>query len=185
MIGKPLSPYAVTKYVNELYADVFARSYGFTTIGLRYFNVFGKRQDPNGAYAAVIPRWIKAMLDNSVVEINGDGETSRDFCYIENVIQANLLAATAIDEAAEGQVYNIAFGGQTSLNQLFGILKRLLEVEGRPYTKDAQYRPFRAGDIKHSNASIEKAARLIGYDPAYSALEGLRETVNWYLAKKL
>lgn len=185
VIGKPLSPYAVTKYVNELYADVFHKQYGMNCIGLRYFNVFGKRQDPNGAYAAVIPRWIKAMLDNSVVEINGDGETSRDFCYIQNVIQANLLAATADDIGVKGLVYNIAFGGQTSLNQLFDILKRLLTEEGRPYTQAAQYRPFRAGDIKHSNASIDKAARLIGYTPAYSALDGLRETVKWYLAKNL
>lgn len=184
VIGKPLSPYAITKYVNELYAEVFHKHYGMRCVGLRYFNVFGKRQDPNGAYAAVIPRWIKAMLDNSVVEVNGDGETSRDFCYVQNVIQANLLAATANEAATAGQVYNIAFGGQTSLNELFDLLRRLLKEEGRPYAQNAQYRPFRAGDIKHSNASIEKAARLIGYTPAYSALDGLRETVKWYTEKK-
>jgi len=176
-IGRPLSPYAVTKYVNELYADVFATAYGFKTIGLRYFNVFGPRQDPNGPYAAVIPRWIEQLHDNQQVQIHGDGETSRDFCFIENVIQANLLAANASEEV-KGQVYNIAFGEQTSLNKLFELLRRLL---GK-MDAEASYGEFRKGDVRHSLASIEKATRMLGYRPQIDCGEGLRRTVEYYLA---
>ncbi|EMU07014.1 Vi polysaccharide biosynthesis protein vipB/tviC, partial [Acinetobacter baumannii ABNIH10] len=150
-IGNPLSPYAVTKYVNELYAEVFARTYGFKAIGLRYFNVFGKRQDPNGAYAAVIPKWTAAMIQGDDVFINGDGETSRDFCYIENTVQANILAAVANDEA-KNQVYNVAVGDRTTLNDLFKAIKSALKENGISYDKEPVYREFRAGDVRHSQA---------------------------------
>lgn len=183
-IGKPLSPYAVTKYVNELYADVFARCYGFETIGLRYFNIFGRRQDPNGAYAAVIPKWFAALLGNETVYINGDGETSRDFCYIENVIQANLLAACVDEKAAWNQVYNVAVGQRTTLNQLFSLIRD--NVAGAfPEAGSAQsaYRDFRAGDVRHSLADIGKAQRLLGYSPTHTIEEGLREAAQWYLGK--
>src|SRR5690554_695140 len=159
VIGKPLSPYAVTKYVNELYADVFARTYGFTTIGLRYFNVFGKRQDPDGAYAAVIPKWTAAMIKGEDVFINGDGETSRDFCFIENTVQANLLAATTIDEAARNQIYNVAVSGRTDLNKLFAAIKSTITENGVAYAKEPVYRDFRTGDVRHSQADIGKAQR--------------------------
>eukprot|EP01037_Dinobryon_pediforme_P016823 gene16822-17004_t len=179
VIGKPLSPYAVTKYVNELYADVFARTYGFKSIGLRYFNVFGPRQDPNGAYAAVIPKWIASLMRGDDVFINGDGETSRDFCFIENVIQANLLAATATDEAALNQVYNVAFGESTSLNQLYENLRRLL-LPAHPHLAQAtaQHREFRAGDVRHSLADIGKARHLLGYEPQFSMSMGLAITTH-------
>lgn len=179
-IGRPLSPYAVTKYVNELYADVFARSYGFKSVGLRYFNVFGKRQDPNGAYAAVIPKWVAAMIRNEDVVINGDGETSRDFCFIENVVQANILSATA-KEKGINQVYNVAFNARTSLNQLFVYLANALGENGISYKKSPVYGDFRAGDVRHSQADISKAQRLLGYAPAYDIVQGLSKAMPWYV----
>jgi len=179
-IGKPLSPYAVTKYVNELYADVFARSYGFNTVGLRYFNVFGRRQDPNGAYAAVIPKWTAAMIQGQTVTINGDGETSRDFCYVDNAVQANILGAMASDEA-RNQVYNVAFSGRTTLNQLFGFLKESLGRQGVRYDKDVVHADFRAGDVRHSQADIGKAGRLLGYAPQFDILRGLDAAMPWYV----
>mgnify|MGYP003810063287 CR=1 FL=1 len=174
VIGKPLSPYAVTKLVNEQYADVFARAYGFKTIGLRYFNIFGAHQDPDGAYAAVVPKWTSAMIHNEPVFINGDGETSRDFCYIANTVQANLLAATAQHPDAANQVYNVAVGDRTTLNDLFEAIRTALEprfphLEGfRP-----TYRDFRAGDVRHSLADISKAKSLLGYEPAIASRKGL------------
>ena len=181
-IGKPLSPYAVTKLVNELYADVFAKTYGFKTIGLRYFNIFGRRQDPDGAYAAVIPKWIAAMIKNEPVYINGDGETSRDFCYIENTVQANLLAATASNPEASDQVYNVAVGDRTSLNQLYLYLRDNL-AKRFPHLKEAQpvYRDFRAGDVRHSLADISKGRNLIGYCPTHRISDGLSEAMEWYV----
>lgn len=179
-IGKPLSPYAVTKYVNELYAEVFARTYGFKTIGLRYFNVFGKRQDPNGAYAAVIPKWTAAMIACDEVFINGDGETSRDFCFIENTVQANILAATAQDEA-KNQVYNVAVGDRTTLNDLFNAIKASLNVNGVSYSKQPVYRDFRAGDVRHSQASIEKIKNLLGYNPKFVISQGIDQAMPWYI----
>lgn len=181
VIGKPLSPYAVTKYVNELYAEVFASNYGFRTIGLRYFNVFGKRQDPEGAYAAVIPKWIAAMIKGEDVFINGDGETSRDFCFIENTIQANLLAATINKDEARNQVYNVAVSGRTDLNQLFEALKRNLNCNGGSYFKEPVYRAFRAGDVRHSQADISKAQRLLGYVPQFDVNQGIEQAMIWYI----
>lgn len=181
LIGKPLSPYAVTKYVNELYADVFARAYGFETIGLRYFNIFGKRQDPEGAYAAVIPKWIAAMIEGEDVFINGDGETSRDFCFIDNAVQANLLAATATG-AARNQVYNVAVGGRATLNQLFEELREALGQHGRPYARPPIHRDFRPGDVRHSQADITKAQRLLGYAPEFDLRAGIQQSMPWYLA---
>jgi UDP-N-acetylglucosamine 4-epimerase len=183
-IGKPLSPYAVTKYVNELYAEVFATTYGFKTIGLRYFNVFGKRQDPNGAYAAVIPKWTAAMVCGEDVFINGDGETSRDFCFIENAVQANLLAATA-DETAKNEVYNVAVGDRTTLNILFNSLKEALAGNGVVYQKQPVYRDFRHGDVRHSQADISKAASKLGYAPEYRIAEGIAKAMPWYLGHKI
>lgn len=182
-IGKPLSPYAVTKYVNELYADVFARSYGFQAIGLRYFNIFGRRQDPNGAYAAVIPKWFAGLLAGEPVYINGDGETSRDFCYIDNCVQANILAATTENQSALGQVYNVAFGERATLNELFGLIKELVR-EVMPQVQDAVpvYRDFRSGDVRHSLADIGKAVKLLGYQPVFSVRHGLEQAAKWYLA---
>ncbi|EGS63002.1 MULTISPECIES: NAD-dependent epimerase/dehydratase family protein [Vibrio] len=179
-IGKPLSPYAVTKYVNELYADVFAKTYGFKAIGLRYFNVFGKRQDPNGAYAAVIPKWTAAMLLNEDVVINGDGETSRDFCFIENTVQMNLLAATASDEA-KNEVYNVAVGDRTTLNDLFHALQTALGKNDKPYGKAPLYRDFRAGDVRHSQADINKAIGKLGYAPEYRIMDGIVKAMPWYI----
>ena len=181
-IGKPLSPYAVTKYVNELYADVFSRSYGLETIGLRYFNVFGPRQDPLGAYAAVIPKWFGDMLGGQPVYINGDGETSRDFCYIANVVQANLLAAAEPRPEASNQVYNVALGDRTSLNELFHAIRRLIE-EHKPGAAIAApvYREFRAGDVRHSQADIAKARQLLGYSPTHRVAQGLAEAAEWYI----
>lgn len=184
-IGRPLSPYAVTKYVNELYADVFARCYDFPSIGLRYFNVFGKRQDPNGAYAAVIPKWTAAMIKGEPVFINGDGETSRDFCYVENAVQANLLAATTVNPDAKNQVYNVAVGDRSTLNLLFSTLKQVLAENGVHYFLDAVYREFRAGDVRHSQADISKALRLFGYQPVYKIQEGIKEAAPWYLNNAL
>lgn len=180
-IGSPLSPYAVTKYVNELYANVFGRTYGMESIGLRYFNVFGPRQDPNGAYAAVIPQWVAALIRNDELRINGDGETSRDFCYIDNVVQANLLSALAGGEAAN-QVYNVAVNDRTSLNQLYGMMRELLR-ERFPHldAHQPQYVDFRRGDVRHSQADITKAATLLGYQPTHRIGEGLQQAMAWYV----
>lgn len=180
-IGKPLSPYAVTKYVNELYADVFARSYGFASIGLRYFNVFGPRQTPDGAYAAVIPKWTSSMIRDEDVFINGDGESSRDFCYIENAVQANLLAAVSTSDQTRDQVYNVAFGGRTTLNQLFAALQKSLATNGVTYARGPIYRDFRAGDVRHSQADIHKATELLGYEPTYNILRGIDTAMPWYI----
>ena len=181
-IGNCLSPYAVSKRVNELYANVFAQCYGFESVGLRYFNVFGPRQDPNGAYAAVIPKWIDAMMKNQPVQINGDGSTSRDFCYVANVVQANLLAATTANPEALNQQYNIAVGETTTLNELFELLRKPL-AGTFPHLHDfrPQYGPFRPGDILHSRANIEKARSLLGYEPAYRIAQGLDEALEWYV----
>jgi UDP-N-acetylglucosamine 4-epimerase len=201
-IGKPLSPYALTKYVNELYADVFARSYGFNTIGLRYFNVFGPRQDPNGAYPAVIPKWTAALLAGEKVYINGDGETSRDFCFIANAVQANLLAATVSEnflsknsvipkkarilsgESCTNQIYNVAMGDRTTLNELFVLLRSNLATHGVSATTQPIYSDFRAGDVRHSQADIGKAQQLLCYYPAYRLAEGIAQTIPWYVAQK-
>ncbi len=184
-IGKPLSPYAVTKYVNELYAEVFARCYGFNTIGLRYFNVFGPRQDPNGAYAAVIPKWIASLIKGEPVYINGDGETSRDFCFIANVVQANLLAATTQSPEAVNQVYNVAVGDRTTLNELFDQLHRnLLPLYSHLQGTQPVYRDFRSGDVRHSLADIGKAQRLLGYAPTQRIGEGLELAMPWYIGQK-
>jgi UDP-N-acetylglucosamine 4-epimerase len=185
-IGKPLSPYAVTKYVNELYAEVFGKTYGLQSIGLRYFNVFGPRQDPDGAYAAVIPKWIASMIKGEPIYINGDGETSRDFCYIANVVQANLLAACTQNTEAVNQVYNIAVGGRTTLNELYAQLKQNL-ISSCPHLKDAQaiYREFRAGDVRHSLASIDKARERLGYEPTQNMRRGLELAVPWYTIETL
>ena len=179
-IGKPLSPYAVTKYVNELYADVFARTYDFHTIGLRYFNIFGKRQTPDGAYAAVIPKWTAAMIQGDEVYINGDGETSRDFNFIENAVQANILAATANDDA-KNQVYNVAVGGRTTLNTLFMALKDNLNVNGVDYSQAPIYRDFREGDVRHSQANISKIQGALGYDPQFDVIQGIKKAMPWYV----
>lgn len=180
-IGKPLSPYAVTKYVNELYAEVFARTYGFKTIGLRYFNVFGKRQDPNGAYAAVIPKWTAAMIAGDDVFINGDGETSRDFCFIENTVQANILAATTQNDEAKNQVYNVAVGDRTTLNDLFNAIKAALNENDVIYEKKPVYREFRAGDVRHSQASINKIQSLLSYEPTKKINQGIELAMGWYV----
>ncbi|MEQ9904685.1 NAD-dependent epimerase/dehydratase family protein [Pectobacterium aroidearum] len=180
-IGNPLSPYAVTKYVNELYSQVFSRCYGFKCIGLRYFNVFGKRQDPNGAYAAVIPKWVSAMIKDEPVVINGDGETSRDFCYIENTIQMNILAAVASDEAKD-QIYNVAIGDRTSLNQLFYAIKDTLKKNNIIVGLQPKYAEFRIGDVRHSQADISKAKRLLGYEPMYVIKDGLEQAIPWYIS---
>jgi UDP-N-acetylglucosamine 4-epimerase len=179
-IGRPLSPYAVTKYVNELYADVFARCYGFSATGLRYFNVFGKRQDPNGAYAAVIPKWIAAMLADGQIVINGDGATSRDFCYIANAVQANLLAA--MTPAKSSRVYNVAVSDATTLNQLFAYLKAGLQANGVAVTRAPVYAEFRNGDVRHSQADVSKAMRELGYAPTHRIHEGLEAAIPWYVA---
>lgn len=179
-IGTPLSPYAVTKYVNELYAGVFARTYGFNAIGLRYFNVFGPRQDPEGAYAAVIPKWTAAMIRGDEVFINGDGETSRDFCFVENAVQANLLAAVARDEA-KNQIYNVAVGDRTTLNDLFDSLASALAENDIRYSGEPVYRDFRPGDVRHSQADVSKANRLLGYEPQYPLSQGISKTMPWYI----
>ncbi len=179
-IGKPLSPYAVTKYVNELYADVFARTYGLKSAGLRYFNVFGKRQDPDGAYAAVIPKWIAAMIRGDDVLINGDGETSRDFCFVENAVQANILAATASEQGLN-QIYNVAVNARTSLNTLFEYLAATLGKHRIQYAKSPVHRDFRAGDVRHSQADISKAQNLLGYAPTHTILQGLEVAMPWYV----
>jgi len=180
-IGAPLSPYAVTKVVNELYAGVFAKTYGFRTTGLRYFNIFGRRQDPNGAYAAVIPKWVSAILRKEEVFINGDGETSRDFCYVDNAVQMNLLAAFGGDETTD-QVYNVALNDRTSLNELYHMIEdRLFHRIGSPERKQPTYKNFRPGDVRHSQADISKAQKLLGYKPEYTISEGLDEAIEWYI----
>ncbi|ALN19721.1 SDR family oxidoreductase [Ectopseudomonas mendocina] len=179
-IGRPLSPYAVTKYTNELYADVFARCYGFKAIGLRYFNVFGARQDSAGSYAAVIPKWTAAMIRNDEIFINGDGSTSRDFCFIDNVVQANLLSAVA-DEVAKNEVYNVALGDRTNLNQLFFAIRETLAENGILYKRNACYRSFRAGDVLHSMADISKAKDRLGYEPSHPLVAGLQVAMPWYV----
>ena len=181
IIGKPLSPYAITKYVGELYADVFAKTYGVECIGLRYFNVFGRKQDPAGAYAAVIPKFTDLLIDNKPPTINGDGSFSRDFTYIDNVIQINHLALKTSNPDAINQVYNVAYGESSTLNQLFEEIKTNL-CAYIPEVKDVKpiYGPFRKGDIPHSLASIDKAKRLLGYNPEFSLTEGLKHTIKWY-----
>jgi UDP-N-acetylglucosamine/UDP-N-acetylgalactosamine 4-epimerase len=185
VIGRPLSPYAVTKLVNELYADVFSKNFSFHSIGLRYFNIFGRRQDPKGPYSAVIPRWMDAMIAGDVVEIYGDGEASRDFCHVENVVQANILAATTASYEATNQIYNVALGRCTSLNELFGMIQEAL-VPHCPNVRDLRpvYREPRTGDIVRSSADISKAQRLLGYEPTRPLKAGLVETSEWYLANK-
>lgn len=180
-IGKPLSPYAVTKYVNELYAEVFARSFGFQSIGLRYFNVFGQRQNPNGAYAAVIPKWAAAMLNGETIYINGDGETSRDFCYIDNAVQANLLAATTSNVEALNQIYNVAVGERTTLNDLALAIQNALSQGRASVSAQIVHRDFREGDVLHSLADISKAARLLGYQPSHRIEDGLAIAMGWYV----
>ena len=181
-IGAPLSPYALSKYVNELYAQVYARCYAMQTVGLRYFNVFGPRQDPLGAYAAVIPRWIAAMLDKQAVHIHGDGATSRDFCFVHNAVQANILAATRADPAAVNQVYNVAVNARTSLTQLHATMQQMLLAARPQHVPLApHYGEFRAGDVRHSQADIAKAARLLGYVPTHNLAQGLRQTIAWYV----
>ena len=181
VIGKPLSPYAITKYVDELYADVFARTYGIEYIGLRYFNVFGRRQDPNGAYAAVIPLFVKKLMNHEAPNINGDGEYSRDFTYIDNVIQMNMLALTTENPQAVNQIYNTAYGERTTLNQLVTYLKEFLgEFDEAIKEIEPTHGPNRVGDIPHSLASVDKARNLLGYDPQFSMREGLRQAVKWY-----
>ena len=180
-IGNPLSPYAVTKYVNELYADVFAKTYGFKAIGLRYFNVFGQRQDPKGAYAAVIPKWTSSMIAGEDVFINGDGETSRDFCFIQNVVQANILAATTQSDEAKNQVYNVAVGDRTTLNELYRAIQAALATNDVNFERDPVYREFRAGDVRHSQASIAKIEQHLGYAPQFKIDEGIQLAMRWYV----
>lgn len=179
-IGNPLSPYAVTKLVNEMYAAVFARSYGFKSIGLRYFNVFGPRQDPNGAYAAVIPKWTRAFIERQNICINGDGLTSRDFCYIANVVQANLLAATVCNEHKDN-IFNVAVGDRTSLNDLFKLIQNALSKNGISNSSRLVYTEFRTGDVRHSQANIEKAQKLLGYHPSYNVSKGIDSAMPWYI----
>ena len=183
IIGNPLSPYAVTKYVNELYADVFYRSYKFNSIGLRYFNVFGKRQTPKSTYAAVIPKWIDSIIKNDNIYINGDGKTSRDFCFIENAVQANILAATTTNQKAKNNIYNIALGDRTSLNELYALLQAYLLKKNNFLHAKLNYRDFREGDVKHSQADISKAKKLLGYRPTHRVNAGIVETVNWHLER--
>jgi len=181
IIGKPLSPYAITKYVNELYADIFSTTYGLETIGLRYFNVFGRRQDPNGAYAAVIPKFVSQLINGESPVINGDGNYSRDFTYIDNVIQANLLSLVTTNEKAINTVYNVAYGDRNTLNDLMGYLKEYLsEFDSEISTVEVTYGPNRAGDIPHSHASVDKAKDLLGYNPQFTLQKGLKEAVKWY-----
>ncbi|MCX7087145.1 MAG: SDR family oxidoreductase [Methylococcales bacterium] len=181
--GNLLSPYAVMKYTNELYASVFNKTYGIETIGLRYFNVFGRRQDPNGAYAAVIPKWVGSLLNNEDITINGDGETSRDFCYIDNVIQMNLLAGMSDNAKAFGEAFNVAVGGQTTLNELYALINQELSQHVADFVgKSAIYGAFRAGDIRHSNANITKAQTLLGYAPTQTIAQGMALAIAWYVA---
>jgi len=181
IIGKPLSPYAITKYVNELYADIFSKTYGLETIGLRYFNVFGRKQDPNGAYAAVIPKFVSQLIKGESPVINGDGNYSRDFTYIDNVIQANLLSLVTTKKKAINTVYNVAYGERNTLNDLMGYLKKYLsEFDSKISTIEVIYGPNRAGDIPHSHASVDKAKKNLNYNPQYNLQQGLKEAVRWY-----
>ena len=181
-IGNPLSPYAVTKVVNELYANVFAKTYGFKTIGLRYFNIFGKRQDPNGAYAAVIPKWVASIINKEDVFINGDGETSRDFCYIDNTVQMNLIAATTDNDEATDHVYNVALNDRTNLNELYQMIEeRLIQRISGLKKKKPIYRNFRSGDVRHSQANIDKAKKLLDYQPQFKISKGMDEAMDWYV----
>jgi UDP-N-acetylglucosamine/UDP-N-acetylgalactosamine 4-epimerase len=185
-IGNPLSPYSVTKLVNELYADVFARIYGFGSVGLRYFNIFGKRQNPNGAYAAVIPKWIDNILNGKESFINGDGETSRDFCYIDNAVQMNILSAMMDSKSSTSEVYNVALGDQTSLNELYVMIRDRLCDEMENLEKiDPLYVDFRAGDVRHSRANIKKAQDFLNYHPKYKVSEGLEKTIDWRIGEYL
>jgi UDP-N-acetylglucosamine 4-epimerase len=185
VIGKPLSPYAVTKYVNELYAEVFSRTYGIECIGLRYFNVFGPRQDPQGAYAAVIPRWFEQLCEGVAPQINGDGETSRDFCFVENVVQANLLAATTERPEACNQVYNVAVGERTTLNGLFYAIRSILTARDLKVAQiEPRYAGFREGDVRHSQADISRVRALLGYDPSHTVVQGLELTSDWFLRRQ-
>ena len=179
-IGNPLSPYAITKYVNELYAEIFSKCYDFHSIGLRYFNIFGKRQDPNGAYAAVIPKWVNSMIANEQVFINGDGKTSRDFCYVENAVQANILSALS-QKKSKNNVYNIAFGERTTLIDLFNSLKDELTKNQKDYILEPKYSEFREGDVRHSQADISKAKNMLSYEPSHSLLDGIGEIIPWYI----
>lgn len=182
IIGKPLSPYAVTKYVNELYADVFSKAYDIECIGLRYFNVFGQRQSPQGAYAAVIPLWFQGFLHNSDIYINGDGKTSRDFCHVDNAVQANLLAGLTDSQQAVNQVYNVAFGEQTTLYELYQMIRSNVTAHApEAATREPTHKEFRAGDVRHSLADIAKAKSLLGYNPYYSLKQGLEVTAPWYI----
>ena len=181
VIGKPLSPYAITKYVNELYADIFSKTYGIETIGLRYFNVFGRKQDPNGAYAAVIPKFVSQLMKGEAPVINGDGNYSRDFTYIDNIIQANVLSLTTTNEKAINTVYNVAFGDRNTLNDLMSYLKEYLsELDTAVADVNVIYGPSRAGDIPHSHASIQKAKNNLKYNPQFSLQQGLKEAIGWY-----
>jgi UDP-N-acetylglucosamine 4-epimerase len=184
-IGKPLSPYAVTKFVNELYADVFTKAYGMQNIGLRYFNVFGPRQSPSGAYAAVIPKWISSMLGKEGIQINGDGETSRDFCYVANAVQANLLAATVNQDDAINQIYNIAVGDQNSLNTLWKLLEDGLRAKGLDVSANPIFKEFRSSDIRHSLADISKAENLLGYKPKFNLKDGIERALPWYIEETI
>ena len=181
-IGNPLSPYAATKLANEIYAAVYGHSYGFKATGLRYFNVFGPRQDPEGAYAAVIPKWVRAMLRDETVEINGDGETSRDFCFVANAVQANIRAALAGDET-QGGVFNVAVGASTSLNQLFALIRDGLREHQVHYTREPVHADFRPGDVRHSLADIGKAQRLLGYVPTHTIAQGISAALPWYIER--
>ena len=184
-IGKPLSPYALTKAIDEQYAAVFAHTYGFKAVGLRYFNVFGRRQDPTGAYSAVMPRWISTLLEGGTCQINGDGDTSRDFCYIANVMQANLLAGTVQDEAALGQIYNVSYGGRTTLRLLYTMIReRLAKRDPSVAEREPTWAGFRDGDVRHSQADTSKIRHLLGYDPTHSVAQGLDETVDWYAGQQ-
>ena len=181
IIGKPLSPYAITKYVNELYADIFSKTYGLETIGLRYFNVFGRKQDPNGAYAAVIPKFVSQLMKQESPVINGDGNYSRDFTYIDNVIQANLLCLVTTNEKAINTIYNVAYGDRNTLNDLMGYLKEYLsEFDSKISNVEVIYGPNRSGDIPHSHASVDKAKEKLNYNPEFSLQQGLKEAVKWY-----
>lgn len=184
IIGNPLSPYAVTKLINEIYADIFAKTYGLNTIGLRYFNIFGPRQDPNGAYAAVMPKWIDAMIDNQPIFINGDGETSRDFCYVANVVQANMLAAQQSNLASLNQIYNISYGDKVTLNELFHALKTGLAKHNFAYPHPPIYQEFRIGDVRHSQADITKAKKILGYEPSVGIESGVEMALSWYVKTK-
>lgn len=185
-IGRPLSPYALTKAIGEQYAAVFALTYGFKAIGLRYFNVFGRRQNPNGAYAAVMPRWISTLLNGGICQINGDGDTSRDFCYIANVMQANLLAGLVEDEAALDQIYNVSHGGRTTLKELYGMIReRLAKHDPTMAQREPAFAGFRDGDVRHSQADTSKIRRLLGYEPTHSVARGLDEVVDWYAGQRV